>query len=183
MLIQTFLPPALQVNFISYLMGSVAGDVTWQRFILAVIVLLLGYLPILLASRSLNIGTLSDMEATSLGIRMSALRNICFISAAVMTAAAIMLSGPIGFVGLICPHICRSLVGSDHRKLVVAAPFAGAIFLMLADTFVNATGGIIGSELPVGVITALCGGPFFLMLLRRRPGGGGGGGHSGGGAA
>jgi iron complex transport system permease protein len=170
MLLQSLVPNGLKVNFINYVMGAIANDVTWQRFTLAAIILVVGYIPVLLASRSLNIATLSDIEAASLGIRIAALRNLCFIAASVMTAAAIMLSGPIGFVGLICPHICRSLVGADHRKLIVAAPFAGAVFLMLADTFVNATGGLIGSELPVGVITALCGGPFFLILLKHRPG-------------
>jgi iron complex transport system permease protein len=175
MLIQSLDPSGVNKNFINYIMGAISTSTTWQLFTLAVIVLAAGYLPVLLASRSLNIATLSEMEAASLGIRISTLRNLCFIAASVMTAAAIMLSGPIGFVGLICPHICRSLVGADHRKLIVAAPFAGAVFLMLADTFVNATGTFIGSELPVGVITAICGGPFFLLLLKHRPGATGGG--------
>ena len=85
-----------------------------------------------------------------------------------MTAAAIALAGPIGFVGLICPHICRAMLGADHRKLMVAAPFCGAAFLMLADSFVRSFAGTLNGELPVGVVTALCGGPFFMVLLKRR---------------
>ncbi len=76
-----------------------------------------GYVPILFSGQALNIGSLSDVEATSLGVNVRRLRTLCFVSASVTTAAAIMLSGPIGFVGLICPHICRRIVGADHRKL------------------------------------------------------------------
>jgi iron complex transport system permease protein len=172
MLLQAMSPPNVQANFLNFVMGSIGSDVTLGRLRVAMIVVAVGYLPVLLAARSLNIGTLSEMEATSLGVNVGRLRNLCFIAASVLTAGAIMLAGPIGFVGLICPHICRSLVGADHRRLTVAAPLCGAAFLMLADTFVNATGALIG-ELPVGVVTALCGGPFFLMLLRRRAFGGG----------
>jgi iron complex transport system permease protein len=88
-----------------------------------------------------------------------------------MTAAAILVSGPIGFVGLICPHICRRIKGmggADHRTLLVAAPLCGAAFLMLADSAVRVAGTLNRGEFPVGVVTALCGGPFFLILLRRR---------------
>jgi iron complex transport system permease protein len=88
-----------------------------------------------------------------------------------MTGAAILLSGPIGFVGLICPHICRRLRswgGADHRLLLIAAPLCGAAFMMLADSLVRIASTLNRGEFPVGVVTALCGGPFFLFLLRRR---------------
>jgi len=173
MLLNSLATEGVQKNFINYIMGAISNDVRWTDLNIAAVILLLGYIPVLLAARSLNIGSLSDMEATSLGINVARLRNLCFLCASIMTAAAIILSGPIGFVGLICPHICRRLVGSDHRKLTVAVPFCGAAFLMLADTFVNITGGIFHGELPVGVITALCGGPFFLVLLKHRRSGGG----------
>jgi iron complex transport system permease protein len=87
------------------------------------------------------------------------------VVAAVMTAAAVAFTGVIGFVGLIVPHMVRLVVGADHRILVPAATLTGAIFLILADTVARAV--IAPTELPVGIITALCGGPFFLYLLRR----------------
>ncbi len=168
MLLNSLAPSGVQINFINYMMGSVSNDVSWGVLEFAAVILAIGYIPLLLASPALNIGTLSDVEATSLGVNIARLRTLCFLSASVTTGAAIMLSGPIGFVGLVCPHICRRLVGADHRKLTVAAPLCGAAFLMLADTFVGATGGIFHGELPVGIVTALCGGPFFLFLLKRR---------------
>jgi len=173
MLLNSLAPAGVKADLINYLMGSISNDVRQGTIWIAVVVLAAAYIPMLLAGNALNIGSLSDVEATSLGIDIRRLRTICFFSASVTTGVSIMLSGPIGFVGLICPHICRLLVGADHRKLAVAAPFCGAAFLMLADTFVRATGMIIpGGELPVGVITAICGGPFFLFLLKRRQGGG-----------
>jgi len=173
MVLNWLAPAGVKADLISYMMGSIEKNVTPLTFWLAVTVIVLGYLPILLSGRALNIGSLSDVEATSMGVNVAKLRTLCFISASVMTGAAIILSGPIGFVGLICPHITRGLVGADHRKLTVAAPFCGAIFLMLADTLVRGTSGCFSlGELPVGVVTALCGGPFFLILLHNRRGGG-----------
>lgn len=171
MLLNSLAPAGVKADLINYMLGSISNDLSWTTVLLAAIILALAYAPILLAGRALNIGSLSDVEAASLGINLPKLRSLCFFSAAVTTGVSIMLSGPIGFVGLICPHICRQLVGADHRKLAVAAPFCGAAFLMLADTFVRATGLLFHGELPVGVITALCGGPFFLFLLKRRQSG------------
>jgi iron complex transport system permease protein len=168
MVLNAFAPPGLQLNFLNYLMGAISSDTTWGVLGLAAILIALGTAPLYLAGRSLNIGSLPDLDATSLGVNTSRLRTLCFLSASISTGGAIMLAGPIGFVGLICPHICRRLVGADHRKLLVAAPLCGAAFLMVADTFVNVTGNLFHGELPVGVVTALCGGPFFLFLLKRR---------------
>ena len=173
MVLNWLAPQGVKSNLITYMMGAISNDTKPLTFWLATAVIALGYLPILLSARALNVGSLSDVEATSMGVNVAKLRTLCFISASVMTGAAIILSGPIGFVGLICPHITRSLVGADHRKLTVAAPFCGAIFLMIADTLVRGSSGCFYlGELPVGVITALCGGPFFLILLHNRRGGG-----------
>ncbi len=173
MVLNAFAPPGVQLNFLNYLMGAISSDTTWGVLALAAALIAVGTLPLYLAGRSLNIGSLPDLDAASLGVNTARLRTLCFFSASITTAAAIMLAGPIGFVGLICPHICRRIVGADHRKLLVAAPLCGAAFLMLADTFVNATGTLFHGELPVGVITALCGGPCFLFLLKRRAATGG----------
>ena len=86
-----------------------------------------------------------------------------------MTSAAVALAGPIGFLGLIVPHICRLIVGPDHRRLAVVCGFAGAIFLMVCDTLCRLAGGWLRiGEVPVGIITALSGGPVFIYLLRSR---------------
>ncbi|HUU23332.1 MAG TPA: iron chelate uptake ABC transporter family permease subunit, partial [Phycisphaerae bacterium] len=86
-----------------------------------------------------------------------------------MTSAAVCLAGPIGFVGLIVPHICRLILGPDHRRLLIFSAFVGAMFLMFADTLCKNLGSVLGiGKIPVGVVTALCGGPFFIVLLRRR---------------
>jgi len=169
MVLNWLAPAGVTHDLIHYMMGSISNNIKPLTFWLAMGVIVLGYLPILFSGRALNIGSLSDVEATSMGVNIAKLRTLCFISASVMTGAAIILSGPIGFVGLICPHITRGLIGADHRKLTVAAPFCGAMFLMIADTLVRGTSGCFSlGELPVGVITALCGGPFFLILLHKK---------------
>ena len=178
MLLNSLAPAGVKADLISYMLGSISNELSWSTVIIAAVILLIAYIPILLAGRALNIGSLSDVEAASLGINLPRLRTLCFFSAGITTGVSIMLAGPIGFVGLICPHICRQLVGADHRKLAVAAPLCGAAFLMLADTFVRATGLLFHGELPVGVITALCGGPFFLFLLKRRQSNAVGGGEA-----
>jgi len=124
----------------------------------------------ILASRghAFNVQSLGDDVASSSGVSVHRLRLITFVLASVLTAAAVALAGPIGFVGLIVPHICRFVIGVDHRRLLIASGFVGAAMLVAADTFCRCTVLRFGQELPVGVITALGGGPFFLILLRRR---------------
>jgi iron complex transport system permease protein len=107
--------------------------------------------------------------AASVGVHVKRLRVETFAVAAAVTAAAVALAGPVGFVGLIVPHVCRLLLGPDHRRLAVWCGGVGAIFLMLADTLCRTAGEWIAvGQVPVGVITALVGGPFFIVLLRRR---------------
>lgn len=180
MVLNSLAPHGLRADMALYLLGSISdADLTWTMLFVAAAVLLVGYIPTLLAAHALNIGNLPDVEAMSLGVNIRRLRTVSFICASIMTAAAILLSGPIGFVGLICPHICRRIKwigGVDHRILLIAAPLCGASFLMLADTAVRVGETLHHGEFPVGVVTALLGGPFFLFLLKR-------GGAAGGGAA
>jgi iron complex transport system permease protein len=172
MVLNSLAPQGVLSNFATYLLGSIAdGQLTRPLLLVAFGLLLAGYLPTVLSAAALNIGTLSDTEAASLGVQVQRLRALCFICASVMTGAAILLSGPIGFVGLICPHICRRLKvlgGADHRTLLISAPLCGAAFLMLADSAVRVGATLNRGEFPVGVVTALCGGPFFLFLLKRQ---------------
>ena len=162
------------INFIGWGMGQIPE---WLWFKPALLVgcwsmILLGWAVLLLRASALNALGLGDEVAGASGVAVNRLRIETFIIVSLMTAAAVALAGPVGFVGLIVPHICRLIFGPDHRKLIIISGFGGAIFLMAADTFCRILGEAIGiGELPVGVVTALAGGPFFILLLRRRAGG------------
>jgi len=168
MFLNAMAPHGLKVELMRYMMGTISESNTRDGLIIAGAIMAAAYLPLLMASNALNVASLSDVEAASLGVRIERLRTMSFVCSSLLTAVAIALAGPIGFVGLICPHICRLVLGPDHRQLMVAAPLVGAAFLMLADTFVRASAMMFYGQLPVGVITAICGGPFFLLLLKRR---------------
>lgn len=119
-------------------------------------------------ARDLNIMTLSSEEAQQLGVNIERTKVILIAIGALVTAAAVSISGLIGFVGLIIPHIMRIIVGSDHRILIPSALLTGAIFLTLCDSIARVI--FIPSELPVGIVTALFGGPFFIYLIRTKRG-------------
>jgi iron complex transport system permease protein len=106
--------------------------------------------------------------AASRGVNVRRLKNISYFTGSVLTGSVTAFSGPIGFVGLIVPHMLRLLAGPDHRVLIPASFFAGAGFLVLCDTAARTL--FAPTEIPVGVITALLGGPFFIILLKRKPG-------------
>ena len=121
----------------------------------------------------LNAAVFSEAEAESLGVRIHRLRWVALVVASLMTASAVAVSGPIGFVGLVAPHLARLVVGHDQRKLLPVATALGASLLALADAASRllAMDALAGSVLPVGILTGLMGGPFFLLLLwqtRRR---------------
>ncbi len=121
--------------------------------------------------RQMDIATFSEAEAVSLGVNVPRLRLILFALAAVLTAGSVVLSGPIGFVGLICPHLVRLLIGPGHRGVVIGAGLSGALLILTADTAIRIVvdAANIGM-LPVGVLTSLIGGPVFLLLLRSQLG-------------
>jgi len=117
-------------------------------------------------ARNFNLLVLGEEAAMQLGVEVERVKLVTFILASLMTGAAVSACGMIGFVGLIIPHIGRMLFGGDHRILIPASTLLGAAFLILADTLART---ILGAhEIPVGVVTALCGGPFFIYLLRTR---------------
>ena len=124
------------------------------------------FLVVWLLSRELNALTLGRDMAHHLGVRTELVVALALGAATLAAASTVALCGVIGFVGLIVPHAVRSLVGADHRRLLPAAAVAGGVFLAVCDTFARLVAAPL--ELPVGVITALTGGPFFLVLLRRR---------------
>jgi len=120
-------------------------------------------------ARAINVAAMHADNAASLGIQIGRLRQLLFISAALLTASAVSAAGSIGFVGLIIPHACRFALGPDHRLLIPVASLAGGSFLVIADALARTV--VAPHQLPVGVITALIGVPVFLMQLHqlRRP--------------
>ncbi|KXB01832.1 hypothetical protein AKJ41_00155 [candidate division MSBL1 archaeon SCGC-AAA259O05] len=116
-------------------------------------------------SRGLNAMLLGEEQAQQLGHNVEKMKKILLILSALITSAAVSVSGIIGFVGLIIPHIMRILIGSDHRILIPASALGGGIFLVWADAVSRAM--LAPIDLPVGIITAMAGGPFFIYLLRR----------------
>lgn len=130
------------------------------------VIVALGFAGVWLIARQLNALTLGKDAAHHLGVRTELWVKAGLALATLVTAAAVSVSGLIGFVGLIIPHLVRNLLGPDHRRLVPAAALSGGLFLTLCDI----AGRIIFAplEIPVGVITALIGGPFFLVLLRKK---------------
>jgi iron complex transport system permease protein len=121
---------------------------------------------LLLAAHRLNVLQLGEDEARTLGVRVERLKVLVIVVASLATAVSVAISGLIGFVGLVVPHVCRLLFGPDHRVLLPASLLGGAAFLVLADTAARTV--LAPQELPVGILTAAVGAPFFLFLLRRQ---------------
>ena len=129
----------------------------------------IGTIIIWLYSRPLNVMQLDEEQAEQLGINVEKVKIILLICSTLITAAAVAFCGTIGFVGIIIPHTVRLIWGPDHRFLLPLSTLVGAIFLILADTLVRLAKPVTGSEeIPIGVITALIGAPFFIYLLRKK---------------
>jgi iron complex transport system permease protein len=119
-------------------------------------------------ARNLNLLALGEETARGLGLEVERVKHMIFFTSALVTGAVVAVSGLIGFVGMVVPHAIRMVLGADHRLLLPAAALFGGVFLMVADTVARSL--LAPTELPVGVITALCGGPFFIYLLIRHRG-------------
>lgn len=150
-----------------WMMGGLSGR-GWNYIWIILPFAILGAVSMITMGRSMNALMFGEESAQYLGIEVEKLKKILLVLTALITSAAVAVSGIIGFVGLIIPHIVRLVVGPDHRILIPVSIFAGAIFLVLTDTFARIV--ISPAELPLGVLTALCGAPFFLYLLRSKRG-------------
>ncbi len=150
-----------------WLMGSLATT-SYPLVAASFVYVLLGGGLLLRETRSLNALSLGEESATQLGVDVAAVRRLCFVVVSLLVGAGVAVSGMIGFVGLIVPHVTRLLFGPDHRLLLPASALVGGVFLAGADTLARSATG--AAEIPVGVVTALCGGPFFVYLLRRKGG-------------
>jgi len=149
-----------------WLMGYLKSYEQTQVLVVCGLLILTAIAVLFRISPQLNILSLGSTQARSLGVLPERIFLIAFIAAALMTAVAVSLSGLVGFVGLIVPHMARLLLGSDHRRLIPWCAVGGALFVAVADTIARVI--ITQAQLPVGIITAMTGGPFFLILLIRQ---------------
>ncbi len=152
-------------GIIFWLMGSFSLS-QWSEVKVILPYVIVGVVIILVYARPLNIMQLDEEQAQQLGINVERLKLILLAAATLITAAAVSFVGTIGFVGIIIPHAVRLVWGADHRFLLPLSVLTGAIFLILADLIARTV--LAPTEVPIGVITALTGAPFFLYLLRRR---------------
>jgi iron complex transport system permease protein len=150
---------------IHWLLGNL-GPVPPASLALFTVLAALGFWLVARHARELNVFALGEDAARQLGVDAERLKRRIFLAAALLTATAVAAAGPIGFVGLIVPHLLRGLLGQDNRLLVPTAVVGGGIFLLAADTVARNV--VAPAELSVGVITSFCGAPFFVYLLRRR---------------
>ncbi len=150
-----------------WLMGTLGSLDYWTLLILAVGVAA-GIVVLYFHTSSMNALSLGEHGAAHLGVNVERAKIWVFLAASLLTGLAVSVSGLIGFVGLIVPHLCRLLFGPDHRLLLPSAALCGGAFLVLADLLARLLFIALGTEPPVGVITAFVGGPFFLFLLRKR---------------
>jgi len=157
--------PSDQLPAITYwLMGSLSGA-TRKTVAMAVIPMAVGLIPMFLLRWRINVLTLGDEEARTMGINATRLRLGIIVCATLVTSASVSVSGMIGWVGLVIPHLSRRLVGSNYKHLMPASMLAGAIFMLIVD---NISRNLLQTEIPIGILTAFVGAPFFVYLITRR---------------
>ena len=150
-------------EIVYWLMGSLAS-ITMDEIIMIIIPLFIGFIILYLLRWQMNILAMGDEEAQSLGLNPSRVRLIIIAACTLLTSAAVSISGIIGWIGMIIPHMARMVVGPDNKILIPASLSLGASFLLLID---NISRVVISIEIPIGILTAIIGVPIFLYLLRR----------------
>ncbi len=153
-------------SIVFWIMGSFQGR-TWDSLPLLAVPVFLGLILVALHWRDLDVLNLGQKQALQMGLAVTRVRICLLLGASIMTAGCVAVSGIIAFVGLVVPHILRLCLGSNHGPLLIGAWFSGGILLVAADVIAR---GLLsgGQELPVGVVTALIGGPFFALLVRNK---------------
>lgn len=164
LLVLTSPDPQLAARVLFWTLGGF-GAAQWKLLPLPIAALVIGLGLMLVQARRLNLLMAGDETAAALGLNIHRFRQAMFVLTAALTGVMVAVSGVIGFVGLIVPHIVRFLVGADHRRALPAVALVGASFTVGADLVARTL--IAPLELPVGIVTALVGGPFFIWLLRR----------------
>ncbi len=142
------------------------GGATWESLPVVAVVVVAGAVVLWRSARDLDVLALGDETAVGSGVDAAALRRRLFLLTSVMTGAMVAVSGAIGFVGLIVPHLVRMVAGASHSAVLVIAPLAGALLAVWVDLLARTV--VAPRELPLGVVTALVGVPVFLALVRRR---------------
>lgn len=162
MFITSIMEPNRSFGMMAWLMGSLTAP-AYPALAALSVYLLVGLFLLFKQVRVLNILALGEEPARSLGIDTERAKRVIFLVSALLTGAVVSVSGMIGFIGMVIPHAVRLVIGADHRLLLPASALVGGIFLMVADTMARTV--FVPSEVPVGIITALAGGPFFVYLL------------------
>jgi iron complex transport system permease protein len=153
------------IGIVAWIAGGFS-NITWTNVYVVFPFVLIGIVIAYFFTKDLNMLSMGDDTAQHLGVNTERVRQILLLISSLITGAVVSISGVIGFVGLIIPHMTRLVIGPDHRILLPTSAIVGAIFLILCDSVARVATG--ASELPVGVITALAGTPFFIYLLRKR---------------
>lgn len=151
------------VSVMFFLLGSVsAADMS--TLLIPAVALAIACIAVFGLSRSMNALLAGDESAMAVGVRTTRVRGVLLVLASLLTGAIVAVSGGIGFVGLVVPHMARLLVGSDHRRMLPITILGGALFLMVADLLARTVA--MPTEIPLGILTAFVGAPFFLWLMR-----------------
>ncbi len=156
-----------QLPAITYWLMGGMQNAGYQNLVLGAPLIVLGIIVLMLLRWRLNLLPLSDDEARTAGVNIRALRTVTVLCATAMTASCVSMCGQVGWVGLLVPHICRMKFGNNHLSLLPASVSIGACFLILVDT---AARSVTASEIPISILTAILGAPFFLILMRRGKG-------------
>jgi iron complex transport system permease protein len=157
--------PSNQLPAITYwLMGSLSGA-TQKTDVMVLVPIAIGLVPLFLVRWRINVLTMGDDEARTMGINAARLRLVVIVCATLVTAACVSVSGMIGWVGLVIPHLSRRLVGNNYKHLMPASMLFGAIFMLLVD---DISRNLLQTEIPIGILTAFVGAPFFVYLITRK---------------
>ncbi|TAJ25797.1 MAG: iron ABC transporter permease [Nitrospirae bacterium] len=167
MFVTSIMEPNRSFGMMSWLMGTLTAPDYSAMLVLAAY-LVVGLFVLFRQAASLNLLALGEESARALGVEVEAVKKIVFFTSALLTGAVVSVSGMIGFVGMVIPHAMRLLIGADHRLLLPASALVGGMYLTAADTIARTL--LSPTEIPVGVVTALAGGPFFIYLLASRKG-------------
>ena len=154
--------PYTQLPSITFWLLGGLSSITQEDLIAVLPLMVIGIIPLLLLRWRMNLLSLSDEEAKSLGVNVSLIRAVFIVSATLITASAVSIAGIIGWIGLIVPHITRMIVGANFRYQLPASMIIGAIMLLITDTLARTIASI---ELPLGILTSAVGAPFFLAIL------------------
>ena len=156
-----------QLPAITYwLMGSLNGT-RMEDVQFAIIPMLIGLIPLIIIRWRINILTVGDAEALTMGVNVRQIRLVAIIASTLITAASVSVSGMIGWIGLVIPHLSRKMVGNDYKYLMIVSMLFGAVFLLIVD---DISRNLLSTELPLGILNAFIGAPFFIYLLTRKEG-------------